>query len=216
VVNWIAPACLALIFLLQVFFPWVGYYWGGHGVFTQGPWFAAVGWYNAEKAWEEMSGVDIQTARPHFSPLLLFYLLLFLLTLALSIVSAVVTVLPPRTVQLPPAVQQILPWRWAIVGGLCVLVFLLLSLQLLAGFSAESQAHVAAVEKVSKDPEHPKTDEEQALRIGKEYNALGVQRTTWLRLAFILHLVAIAGAGLAFWVDYRGTTRPLPYFALRW
>jgi hypothetical protein len=215
ILAWIAPACLVLIFLFQIFFSWVGYYWGGHAVLSQGAYSIAFGHSGPEKAWQALSGIDTKMAEPTWSPAMLLYIFLSFITMVLAVISAVATLRPDLTLQLPPAVRQLLPYRWAIVGGLCVLLFLLLSGTLVLGFPAEINAHKAVVEKVTQDKDNARTDEEEALRIGKEYNALGVQRTLVLRLVFILQLVAIAGAALAFWVEYRGAQRPLPQLALR-
>ena len=73
---------------------------------------------------------------PGINVLMIFYLLpFFFLTLLLAIGFAV---LPHVNVQLPPAVTNLLPWKWAILAGLNVLLLLFLALQLLLGFSLEN------------------------------------------------------------------------------
>src|SRR5262245_34710544 len=44
VVQWIAPAALLLVFLLQILFSWVGMFPGGYPAATQGAWSSTLGY----------------------------------------------------------------------------------------------------------------------------------------------------------------------------
>jgi hypothetical protein len=208
----VAPVCLFLVFVLTLF-PWVGYYWNGTGALTQGAWGGLIGSYGSPdvKLWETVSGLTLDKAPPGYNLVLLPFLLLLLLSLALAVASAA---LPYAQVKLPPAVQQFQHYRWGVVGGLALLSFLFLLVLLLLGFSLEANARTAAKAKAaSADVQSEQVRYELE---GKEYAALGVQRTSYFRLVLILQLVAVIGAGLAFWLDYRGAGQPPPQLAMRW
>ena len=221
VLPWIAVGALALVFVL-LFFSWVGYYykygWTDYGVLTQGGWGAAFGFYGDDKVWEKMTGIEPgkNYPAPGHNWLLILYLLLFLPALALCIFSAV---LPRLTLKLPPAVEQVRPWRWAIVGALTLASFLVLGLLLLWGFTLEHRTVEAAENKFKDERAAAKTDEDNQivdLKIAQEVNSMGLRRTNYLRLAFALQIVAILAAALTFWLDYRGSAQPVPQLVLRW
>jgi hypothetical protein len=217
VLPWIVVGALGLLFVLTPFFSWVGYFSAGYSGVYQGPWFAAFGWYNPiDPIYKEVSGFNEKTQGPHWMPLLFLYLLLLLPTLVLAIASAVLPMLP---IKLPPQVDALKQWRWALVGGLALLGFLILSLQLLLGFSLESQARSAMEEKFATDRKEastPEKSEKVDMQVGMAVNALGVERTGWLRLTFLLQFVAVVAAALQLWVEHRGAARPLPRLEMRW
>ncbi len=177
VLPWVAVGALALVFVL-LFFSWVGYYynygWTHYGVLTQGAWGAAFGFYGEDKVWEKMTGIEPGQngyPAPGHNWLLILYLLLFLPTLALAIFSAV---LPRMTLKLPPAVEQVRPWRWAVVGALTLASFLVLCLLLFWGFTLEHRTLEAAENKFKDERAAAKTDEDHKivdLKIAEEVNA---------------------------------------------
>src|SRR3989442_1506053 len=63
---------------------------------------------------KERKDNPIKDNRPGVSVLLIFYLLFFIATL---LATVAVVVLPFVQMQLPPQVQQLLPWKWAIVAA---------------------------------------------------------------------------------------------------
>ena len=153
VIQWIAPAALVLVFLLQLFFSWVGMYPGGHPVAAQGAWTSAFGYYSSaiDPLWQKLPEVNhavpavtLQEKRddgklydvwPEWNPLMVLYLLLFLAAL---VVVVVVALLPLITLKLPPIVDQLKPWRWPIAAAVALVPFLVLTLQLLLNFGLES------------------------------------------------------------------------------
>jgi hypothetical protein len=215
VLPWVVVGALVLAFLSTVFFSWVGYFAAGYTGVWQGPWFAAFGWYNIDPVFKDVSGFTSAQA-PHWMPLLLLYLLLLLLTVVLAIASAVLSVLP---IQLPPQVESLKPWRWAVVGALAFLGFLILTLQLWVGFSLESQARNATEEKFAeqrKEANTPEKSEKVDMEVGMAVNALGIERTPWRRLVWLLQLVAVVAAALLLWVELRGSAQPIPRLEMRW
>jgi hypothetical protein len=229
ILQWVPPAALVLIFILQ-FFPWIGVYAGNSPMATQGAWGAAFGSLapkkplarvffpdlamtdeDLQKRNEGKSDSDrIKDPRPGVSLLLLFYVLFFVPTLLLTIAVAV---LPLVKVPFPPAVQQILPWRWAIVAGLNAILLLFLGLQILLNFSLESSISAYADSKVKAIKD---TDDDEIVDARKAALTNMVQRTVWLKLAFVLHVLATAAAALVFWVEKRGPGQPPPALELKW
>jgi hypothetical protein len=230
--RFLPPACLVLIFFLTIFTSWVGIYPGGLPAITQSAWGAAFGGYS-EPGGKDMQKIikfptreqladmnedkeakdRVQDPHPGWSPLLILYLLLFLLALLLSIA---ITVLPFLNLQLPPQVQQFLPWQWAALAGLNAVLLLFLGLQMLLGFSLENnfEAYVRSRPEYKKEA---KSDfEQKRMDVDRGGRIAYVQRTIWLRLAFFLQLVAAVAAGLVFWIDKRGPSMPLPCIDVKW
>jgi hypothetical protein len=222
VLPWVAPACLLLVLILSLF-PWVGLYPGGVAAATQTPWQATFGWVSVDG--DMKTAVPWQTAdkekdkerdkyRPGVSVLTIFYLLLFFPVLALTVASVVLDLLH---LKLPPAVQQLLPWRWGIVAAVNLILFLFLALQLLLNFSLESRFKEYVEKEVKVPDKEPKTTQQQKAEEALQgMNLQALHRTVALRLVVLLHLAAIACAALMFWVARRGPGRPLPKVELVW
>jgi hypothetical protein len=165
VVPWIGPAGLGLGFVLS-FFTWV----------------KAV---TKENKVEELSAWGLAFSG-RGNGLLVGYVLLLTLAVLVAVAAAVI---PRLSIQLPPGLQQIMPRRSGIVGGLTVLAFLVLLLQLAVfGFGEET---------VSAD------------------GIPQASRTIWLRLAFLVNLAAAVGSALEFWLAMR-KSRPLPRIDISW
>jgi len=147
---WVAPVALALVFFL-LFFPW-------RGVPTGVP---------------VEPGSQIGWVKLFSSGMLIFYLLMYLMALALAIGSLLLTL---RVVPVPPQIVHLVPWRAAIVGAVVALAFLLI----LIGCVSEDFA------------------------------------TAWLGGAVWLHLIALIGLALEFWLQRRGPNRPLPRIDVLW
>jgi hypothetical protein len=222
---------LLIIFVLQ-FFTWVEVAPGGVPAVTQSAWGAAFGAWTQDP---DMKGIfEIKTEEqvrkaneklpegkkkevsnaPGLSWLTVFYLLpFFLLTL---IVTLAVAALPFIKAPLPPQVQQLLPWRWAIVAGLNAVLLLFLGLQLLLNFSLESNLKAwfdeqPVMKKADKDTKETK----QAEVVRGRYLQM-LHRTIWLKLAVLLHVLATVSAALVYWIEKRGPAKPLPRVDLLW
>jgi hypothetical protein len=207
---WIPLAAVVLIFILQ-FLPWVGVYPGGIATFYQGAWGAAFGSVTVDE--DVGKGAPLKEDDVGVSVLTIFYILLFvILALPVTIGAVVARFLPDK---LPAGIRPILSWTWGIVAAVNVLVFFLLGLQLLVGFSLESKAkeQISDIDKKIKDA---KGAEKKGYEMQKGMALQTLHRTIWLRLAVLLHLLAIACALLLFWVDRRGRGRPLPRLQLQY
>jgi hypothetical protein len=232
VLQWVPVVAVVLIFFLQ-FFPWVGVYPGGVPAVTQTAWGAAFGSYTADTDMKPLFRVitpaeasdnnekkskdetkEVSNA-PGFGPLMFFYLIpCFLVTL---VVSVFVAAQPYLSVKLPPQVEQLLPYKWSILAGLNVILLLFLTLQLLLNFSLESSVanwiETRPDLKREKDPSTPELKQHEA-RVGRELAQ--IKRTTYLRFAFVLHVLATAAAGLVYWIERRGPSAPMPLIEAKW
>jgi hypothetical protein len=157
-----------------------------------------------------------EVVEPNASWLTLLYLLpFFLVTL---IVTLAVAVLPFLSVQLPPQVQQILPWRWAIVTGLNAVLLLFLGLQMVLSFDLESKADAWIKRQpiAQQDPADLKTPQKKERQAFIGERQQWIERTGILYLALLLHILATASAAIVYGVEKRGPTRPLPRLELMW
>jgi len=177
VVPWIAPVALLLVFVLM-WFPWIDY--PGKPPTTQTGWGTAFGHY--------------------FSALGIFFVLFFLPALALAVACLAI---PRLKLGLPPAVKQFWPWRALFYGGLALLAFLFLLLQLLAGFGLEDVADV------------PSAVTRSSSKVEEVLNIYMMRRTPWLALAALCQLTALVGALLELWLTMR-KNRPIPKIDIRW
>jgi len=214
VLPWMAPACLVLVFFLQLF-DWDGLYPGGSPAVSGNAWAAAFGAYTVDGDLKNLVPyLQDEKSKPGVSVLTIFYLLLFFPTLIVTLASVVISMIQ---IKLPPQVEKLLPWRWGIVAAINLVLFFFLGLQLLLGFSLDSQ-YKEWVDKETKrlTKENPTTQERKTVE-ARRGELLEVPRHTfWLRLVVLLHLVAVLCAILMFWINQRGTHRPLPKLELRW
>jgi hypothetical protein len=215
VLQWVAVGAIFLAFVLT-FFTWIRGEPQGLIMATQNGWQAAFGGESLGPDWpkgkemskEEHAGVCVP---------LLFYLLLLILLILLSAAAAALSLFP---ITLPPAVQRLLPWRWALVAGLAALAFLLLVLQLLVGFSVENKAHAAAsemLEDLRKGARDDTTREEVEKRAAAAHRAVdqSIIRTRAVTLVFWLTLIAVLCAGLTFRADFH-PHKPTPRIDILW
>jgi hypothetical protein len=215
IVQWLAPAALVLIVIL-LFFSWVGVFPGGQDAATQNAWQIVYAGY-----WEDP---DLQSIfhftttkeldakqkdnRPGFGLLMFAYIPLVFLTVAVTIACAV---LPLLKLKLPPNLGPILQWRWGIAAVLNLLAFLILSAQLLFGFSLESTvkdwkaSQYAELEK----KENKTTPEQKELLVMKGEAADTATKTIYPKLVLLLHIVAIGGAALMLALERRGNKPPV-------
>jgi hypothetical protein len=229
ILQWVAPGALLLVFILS-FFPWVGVRPGGVWLVSQSAWGTAFAGYSENKDLKsfvfpgtkvpykmttdkEVQEDKVYDTRPGASILVLFYLLLFLPALLITLACVVV---PLAKVKLPPAVEQFWPWRWGIVAALNLVVFLFLFLQLMLNFSVEGKAkewYDANAPLVKKEG---KTSSDEALMEAQRGMLVAsLDRTRWLWLAGLLQLIAIVAAALVFWIAKRGDMHSLPRLQLQ-
>jgi hypothetical protein len=242
VLQWIPVGSAVLLFIIQ-FFPWVGVFPGGVPAATQSAWGAAFGDYSAIADMKEMVTVvaesdpkgvveapssmpKLSVAEPKTSPLMIFYLLPFFLVTV--VVSIAIAALPFVQIQLPPAVANLLPWKWGILAILNAVLLLFLVLQLLLSFGLETSVKEAArikadavvrkktiIDPKEKAPEL-NTVEEQKFDAIKGIYANWFARTIWLKLALVLHILATLAAATMYWMEKRGTNHVQFETGVRW
>ena len=217
VVRWVAPVAVFLIFVLVVVCPVIGVYPGGQMAASQRAWEVFYGGYSEDANLKEFFHIPtaqelkdnpaLKDYRPGWAFLMFDYIALLLLTVAVTIGIAV---LPLLNLKLPPNIEPLMQWRWALVAGLNLLVFLVLLVQLLWGFPLEGSIYNADAEKFDALAKNPSrnTPQEMTLKVMKGQASEVVTRTVYLKIIIALHLAAIAGAGLMLALERRGNRPP--------
>ena len=212
ILQWLAPAALVLVFILQ-FFPWVGIYPGGVAAVTQNAWQAAFNSYTPDGDLDEVVKTEFEKEKMGVSTLTIFYLLLFIPTLLITLACPLLTTF---NVKLPGALQGVFPWRWGIAAALNLFVLLFLALQLLAGFSIESIVKNSVEKQLEEQFKTDKSTKAQKMKELSRGTSVGsLTRTWWLTLSVVLHLVALLSTAILSYVGHH-PNRPTPRLALEW
>jgi hypothetical protein len=231
-----------LIFVLQLF-PWVGVYPGGYTYWTENAYGIVAGTAtddpNMTRVFSFTSDKDLKDAnekikidkdklkdnRPGWGFIMLFYLLCFFALFALTIAATAIVLVP---VKLPPAINPFLPWRWGVIFALNLALFFVLVLQLLWGFPLESSMRgwaesVANNQEKSTRKDASDTDKPRDTPQEITYKAMVgafmgmVDRTIWLDLVIVLHILTLFCTLMLFWLSQRERfNKPLPELNLRW
>jgi hypothetical protein len=214
-IPWIAPAVLALAFLLM-FFPWTGAYPAGYGLYTQTGFQAISASYSIDPVGEKVlhlqSRIDENISADWFS--LTLYLLLLLWCLTLSVWPLLES---HANLRLPPALEMIRPWRQALLGVSLLVAFLFLSLRLWGGLGLEDALAAPIDAGLDKQRAAAQTQEEKTtleINRGTALGALQIRRTWWLCWEYFFLLVGLAVVSLDLWAKERGG-RVLPHVQLR-
>ncbi|MCS6977061.1 MAG: hypothetical protein NZM31_08665 [Gemmatales bacterium] len=194
VIRWVVPVTQVLMFVF-LFFPWLSSPVGEPFNFAQSGFAAAFG----------LAGSSTVQAPAPAPWLILLFIVLLLGVLASVALIVERFVLPVLGKQVPPLVAAIVDKRSFILGGLAVLAFLFLTLQLVLGLPAESLDFSAAA---------PASFAESKELFGQLMYSL-IRRTVWLRVTFTLSLVGLLGALADFWLERR-IGLPPPKFTVEW
>jgi len=215
VVRWIPAAAMTLVFFLT-FLPWNGIYPGGYPAYTQSAWQCLFGAVSHDPVAEQvMQFLPLLEERVHSNLWLLPYLLLLFPALILALAGPIVDL---GKMKLPPAIEPYWMYRPLALGGLLIFMFLLLLLQCATGFGIQRAVDQYVEEKyatqraAAKTPEQIQTVE---MRIDGDKGSTRVRTTTWLRLAMLLHFIAILGAAAEAGLAFRGQ-KPPPRVAAMW
>jgi hypothetical protein len=223
--QYVAPVALLLVFVLT-FFPWVGVYPGGVADAWQNMWQSAFGGYSidpdvvvASPPFPKYTEKDAErTTEPGYNVLLIFYFLVLIPTVLIALGCLALRFMPPA--KLPPAAHPILPWRWGMVAGLNLILLLFLVLQLVLGFSLVNNVLAATNSQIAARAEKREagvttTQQARLDDIDRGLARQKLRKTIWLDLVVVLHLLALAGAGLMFCINRRGV-RPAPRVDTLW
>jgi len=217
IMQWIAPAALVLIVIFMLGFPWVGVYPGGQEAAWQYPWEIVLAWPGSDpdlqKVFHFTTDQEVKDGkekdnRPGYGLLMLVYMPLVFLTAAVTVACAV---LPSLKLKLPANIEPFLQWRWALAAGLNLFAFLILSAQLLFGFSLESTVYEWKASQFAdlEKKENKTTIEQKELLVMKGEAAALATKTIYPKLVLFLHLVAIGGAALMLALERRGNKPPV-------
>jgi hypothetical protein len=216
--RWVALGAVVVVFVLS-FTPWVGRYPGGVPVVTQSAWQAAFGAVDDESKQfppdVPLRAVSSGEQAPGASAWLIFYVLLLIVALLLTLAAVVWDLLPTA---LPPTLQRFRPWRWGLVTAVTLLTLVLLVVQEVSGFPLEARVTEEVdrqeVQKKAEAPGAAAVDVKRAAVLrGREVGEL--HRTASLTWATGLNALAALAALLVFWVERRGA-RPLPRVDALW
>lgn len=222
---WVPAVGLTLILLLT-FFTWVGSYVGGHPVYAQTAWRALAGSparnFQLEEFTRRQSGwpADVLNKVSSDWGVMLPYLLALVAAAGIAWAERLVMTIDRR--RLPKQlgfVGDVWPYRVPVLAGLATVAALLLFVQCARGFGLERAMRDAVAEKYAdertKAAGNPAELEAIGYKADQELNRFNLERTVWLDLAVLLHvLVVLAMVGRA-WLDRRGD-RPPPRLVLQY
>ena len=216
VLQYVAPVCLLVVFVLT-FFAWTGVYPGGVPDAWQNAWQAAFAGYSTDPDAASIVPPFPKDGEPGVDFLLIFYVLLLIPTLLITLGCLALAFVHPS--KLPPAAYPLLPWRWGVVAALNLILLLFLVLQLAFGFSLENN-YIAAKDKevavkAEKRTEAATTPEQRKDAIDRGRARQEVSRTVWLDLVLLFSILAVIGAALMFCLNRRGA-RPAPRVDTLW
>src|SRR5262249_19247219 len=140
---------------------------------------------------------------------LIFYVLLLILALLLTLAAVVWDLMPTA---LPPALQRFRPWRWGLAFALILLTLVLLVVQEGSGFPLGDRV-VEGAEKLVAARRAELTPTGAEVVHGQLVGEL--HRTAALMWVTILNALGALAALLVLWVERRGA-RPLPRVDVLW
>lgn len=210
VIAWL-PAILLTLVLVLTFFPWVGIYAGGSGVFWQQPWRALIGdvgrnlpLENAVKipaSWLNIVKGDWELMIP--------YLLFLLLAVVLAWVDRLLPTLDIR--RIPPLVK-LWPYRRELIAALALITFPLSLIQVLNGFGMERAIRKTVNDQFAEAREKAANDKATLPRIDYEaevtYRSYNLERTSWMYLALLCNLLAVLAILTSLLLERRGNKPP--------
>ena len=219
VLEWIPVGCFTLIVLMTIF-PWIGSYPGGTRVYSQYPWQAIFGNFERNTALEDLLKDEAAIeAKIGWNLWLMIYLPLLLAVTFLAWLERLIHDPKPDTV--PPLLAW-LPniWhvRYSLLTGLSLLVFVILAIQDIRGFSLETAIKQTITEKFADDAAKATTTpakQRLSVQIGQELAMKGVQGTLVLNFVIFLHLTTIVVMALRWWEHQRGAGKPAPWIGIR-
>jgi hypothetical protein len=213
---WIVPIALTFTLFLM-FFPWVGAYPGGFGVYTQTGFQTIWGGFSVDPVGEKVL-LQQKEIEDHISAnwfRMTLYLLLILGALALLIWPIVQARGGVRT---PPALEAIAPWRSTLLVVVLLLAFVFLFLQVWRGSGLEDALTAPIDTRLEKDRAAAQNYDEKTMveiRRGQLLGSLGLRATAWLYWEVIFLLIVLGGASLELWMEKR-PDHPLPHAELSW
>jgi len=211
VIAWL-PAVLLTVTFLCSFAPWVGMYLGGYAVYSQCPWSAMFGGSNPNPPLIEKMPAQSNWMQ-HFNSdweLMVPYLLVLILATALALSDRGLSTFDPRRV-IPP-LAGIWQWRKPLILILAALAFALAFTQVLNGFGLERAVRRTVHDQFAKEREEAAGN--SAMRATVEYKEdqefakYNLERTSFLYIALVCNLLAVAALLVHTALERRGDKPP--------
>ncbi len=217
-VSWTPAVALTLIFFLT-FATWIGSYVGASPIFTQNAWRAISGWPDRDFRLEELMKkqgwptADIVNHVTSDWELMLPYIVVLILAMILAwmerMLAAVRKSVFPRPLQWIPSLW---PYRIPILAGLATIALLLLIIQVANGFGLERSLHNVVSERFAEERQKAANNvAEQAaidFKEDQEFARFNLERTTWLYLVILLHILVVLAMIARYILDRRGHKPP--------
>lgn len=215
---WVPAVGLTLILLLT-FFVWVGSYVGGHPVYAQTAWRALTGSpsrnFHLEEFTQQQSGwpADVLNKVQSDWLLVLPYLLALVAAVALAWAERfVMTVDRGRLPKRLGFLGDVWPYRIPVLAALATVAALLLLVLLARGFGLERAMRETVTAKYAdervKAEGNPSKLETIEWKADQELSRFNLERTFWLDLAVLLHVVVVLAMVGRAWLDRRGDKPP--------
>jgi hypothetical protein len=220
VVGWVPLVCLVSILVLTMF-TWVGMYFAGQPVLSQGAWRAMFGTVHQDRELlllvppEKKAWLDQMRGKNDWA-LMLPYLGAVIVATILAGADRFFGRAPDPYRWPPPlkwVPEKLWPYRSAIVGSLAALALLLLVVQMSRGFGMERAIHQSVDERFAAQWEEAAGSAQKRFEVEilkeRELATFQLQRTTWLELVVVLHVLALLAIAGKFLLDRRGD-KPSP------
>jgi len=223
-IRWVPAVCLSLALLLTLF-KWVGAFPAGYTVYSQNAWQALFATFSSDRVGEEKVFHKASAISDRTRPNMLLLLYLLILIAAILLALAIHFAAPER---LPSTVRRVWHHRAQILTGLAVAALVVLLLQMAIGFGLSNAIHRLAADDFAAqaaDATHPartaaeaKTPEEEKIveiGIARELGQYHLGSTSWLDLALLAQVLAVAAIAIEHWLIRRGN-RPVPRIGVAW
>jgi hypothetical protein len=208
------PAVLLTLAFVLTFFPWIGTYFGGSTVYSQGPWRAMVG--SVERNSDLEAGaltVPIDKDKVPSDWYLMFpFLLLLFLAAALALADRALRSADPQ--KFPPALEKIWPLRHMIIAGLSTAAVALVVFQSVTGFGLERAVRQSVrenqklVELRERAQGNPRSLAEVKLEEDLALAKFNMSRTIWMHMAVTFAVLGALATVCSVALDGRGNKPP--------
>ena len=211
--DWVPAAAVTLAFLCTFFF-WFGSYPGGTRVYAQNPWLSLIGDMSVSPLPEKLIDDEKEIeANLRGNRWLIAYIPLMFAALGLFWVERFLKNPTPTTVPGPLAwLPGIWPQRYAVLTGLALLLFLLLSIQTWRGYGVEHAIQMRVNKLYAEEESQADTTPKRQMvtvKKGRDMAKYALEGTTPLEVALFAQGLAFAAMAGRWWLHRRGN-KPLP------
>ena len=216
--DWVPVACLTVVLALTLF-SWVGTYPGGVRVYSQNPWYAAIGWINTNTLPEDLLGdekyFDEKVTTNYW---LLGYFPLLFVAIFLGWLDRFIRTPNVNTMPVLGAILKIWPQRFLVLTILSGALLALLLIQTWRGYGLETAVKQKVAERYAEQIEKAdSTPKKQnvSVKMGEDLAKYQLMGTTPLNFAIALHAIAFTAMLGRWWLHNRGA-KPHPRISLQY